>query len=113
MRGALRRIPRAPGGFGRLLSALEFWLATPTEVAIAGEPDAPDTGALLAVVNGAYRPNVVTALARPGAVEAGVALLEGRDPVDGRAAAYVCRRFACRRPVTTPDGASGGTRRAR
>jgi uncharacterized protein YyaL (SSP411 family) len=96
-------IPRAPGGFGRLLAALEFLLATPTEVAIAGDPDAPDTQALLAVVNGAYLPSVVTAVTRPGAVEAGVALLEGRAMVDGRAAAYVCHRFACRRPVTTPQ----------
>jgi uncharacterized protein YyaL (SSP411 family) len=96
-------IPRAPGGFGRLLAALAFLLATPTEVAIAGDPDAPDTQALLAVVNGAYLPSVVTAVTRPGAVEAGVALLEGRAMVDGRAAAYVCHRFACRRPVTTPQ----------
>jgi uncharacterized protein YyaL (SSP411 family) len=32
----------------------------------------------------------------------GIPLLEGRDLVDGRAAAYVCRAMVCERPVTAP-----------
>jgi uncharacterized protein len=35
----------------------------------------------------------------PGAE--GVPLLEGRGQVDGLPAAYVCRNFVCRLPVTT------------
>jgi uncharacterized protein YyaL (SSP411 family) len=102
LQGLSSVVRRAPGGFGRLLAALEYMLAAPTEVAIAGDLNSSDTSSLLAVVDDTYLPTVVTAVTRPGAVEAGLALLEGRHQVDGKAAAYVCERFACRMPVTTP-----------
>ena len=50
------------------------------------------------VVRGAFRPHLVLAGGEPD----GVPLLEGREPVDGRAAAYVCEHFACKAPVTEP-----------
>ncbi len=39
----------------------------------------------------------------PSTDPAPVPLLQGRDPVDGQAAAYVCVGFTCRPPVTTPE----------
>jgi hypothetical protein len=89
-----------PHGFGHVLQALDFYLATVREVAIAGAGD-DDAGvaALAHVVRGAYRPHVVLA----GGEGDGVPLLEGRTAIDGRAAAYVCEHFACQAPVTDPD----------
>jgi uncharacterized protein len=84
-----------PAGFGHLLSALDFALADVREVALVGDDRAP----LEEVVRDGFRPHVVLA----GGEADGVPLLEGREPVHGRAAAYVCERFVCLRPVTEPD----------
>jgi uncharacterized protein len=97
---------RAPMGFGHLLAALDFHLATPQEVVIVGDEAAADTRALLDVVAERYRPNTVLALRRPdrgGEVAEVIPLLADRETLEGRATAYVCQRFACRRPVTGPD----------
>jgi uncharacterized protein YyaL (SSP411 family) len=95
---------RVPAGFGHLLSALDFHLATPTEVAFVGTPGEADTDALLRVVGRAYLPNTVTALRRAdgGGDEELIPLLRGRTTREGRATAYVCERFACQQPVTDP-----------
>ena len=86
--------PQHPTAFGHLLQALDFQLAAVKEVAIVG----PGAEPLERVVRGEFRPHLVVA----GGPADGVPLLEGREPVDGRAAAYVCERFACQRPVTEP-----------
>jgi uncharacterized protein YyaL (SSP411 family) len=104
LRGLYTTVTRFPSAFGRLLSALDFHLATPQEVALVGEPDGADTAALLAVLRQRFRPTTVLALRAPDTPEdAQPALLRGRDRVGGRATAYVCERHACKLPVTAPD----------
>ena len=92
--------PRHPTAFGHLLQAIDFQVAAVREVALAG--DAAGVATLADVARAAFRPHVVLA---GGAGDGGstVPLMEGRTPVDGRAAAYVCEHFACLRPVTSPD----------
>jgi uncharacterized protein YyaL (SSP411 family) len=85
---------RHPQAFAHLLQALDFHFASVKEVAIVG----PDARPLERVVRDAFRPHLVLA----GGEADGVPLLEGRTPVEGRAAAYVCEHFACQRPVTEP-----------
>jgi uncharacterized protein len=60
-----------------------------------------DVSRLERVVRAAFRPHLVLAASAAGAAD-GVPLLEGRSPVDGRPAAYVCEHFACKTPVTEP-----------
>jgi uncharacterized protein YyaL (SSP411 family) len=87
--------PRHPQAFGHLLQALDFHLSPVREVALVGEGREP----LERVVRGAFRPHLVLA----GGPADGVPLLRDRTPVEGRAAAYVCERFACKAPVTEPE----------
>ncbi len=85
---------RAPGAFGWALCALDLWLAPPREIAIVGPVDSPVARAALA----SFAPTTVVAV---GPVD-GVPLLEGKGPVGGKPAVYVCERFVCRAPVTEP-----------
>ena len=98
-------LTRAPTGFGHALGALDLYVSASMEVAIAGDPEEKETQALIAEVWQRYLPNSVLAVARPAdALGApAIPLLEGRLPVDGAAAAYVCERFVCQRPVTSPE----------
>jgi uncharacterized protein YyaL (SSP411 family) len=93
---------RYPTGFGRYLAAAEFALSTPKEIALVGEPDAPDTQALRAAIFQPYRPNKVVVLRRPDEAEPAIAspLLEQRAQIGGAATAYVCEHYACKLPVT-------------
>ncbi|WP_246365302.1 thioredoxin domain-containing protein [Nonomuraea rhodomycinica] len=77
----------------------------PVEVAVVGPPDDARTRALHHEALLADAPGLVVALGSPGADAAqdGPALLEGRGLVGGAPAAYVCRGFTCRMPVTTPE----------
>ncbi len=103
MGGVLQQMP---SGFGHLLSALDFLLTTPQEVAIIGQRDHPDTRALLEVLAHRYLPSTVLAFAEPEGVEEAaemIPLLEGRGMVEGHATAYVCERYTCRMPVTEAE----------
>jgi uncharacterized protein YyaL (SSP411 family) len=94
---------RYPSGFGRFLCALDFHLAAPVEIALVG-PTRESLAPLAREVFARFLPNrVVAAMAPPLAGTAdGIPLLEGRDAVEGKAAAYVCRNYACELPTTDP-----------
>ena len=96
-----RRAVRYPRAFPAWLGALDFASSRVTQVAIVGDPEAPATRALVEVARRGFQPHRILALGDPESST--LDLLHGRFAVDGRATAFVCRGFACRRPVTEPE----------
>ncbi|GIV60720.1 MAG: hypothetical protein KatS3mg043_1809 [Rhodothermaceae bacterium] len=97
-------VKRMPSAFTGFLLALDFAAGPTYEVVVAGDPGAEDTRALLDVLRRTYLPNKVVLLRPPGdaAITRLAPFTAAQHPVDGRAAAYVCRNFACHRPATEP-----------
>ena len=89
-----------PTGFAHWLCAAAFILGEPQEVAVAGDSQDPDTQALINIVNKGYRPNLIVAA---GDESSKIELMKGRSTLNGRPAAYVCRRFVCHAPVIEPE----------
>jgi hypothetical protein len=103
LRQVQQLLARYPLGFGEWLTALDYALAETREIAVVGDPEAADVQALLRVCRDGYRPHQVLAVGDPSDPEVSVPLLEGRRQIDGKATAYVCVDFTCRRPVTDPE----------
>jgi uncharacterized protein YyaL (SSP411 family) len=89
-------LERAPTAVGHLLCALDLHFSPPREIAVVGGSDELRRAALEG-----FQPNTVFAFS-PEPVDH-VPLLAGKRLVDGRPAAYVCERFACQAPVTSPE----------
>lgn len=88
---------KVPRFAGWTLAAAEALLAGPEEIAVVG----PQRAALHRAALLRTSPGAVVVAAE--AAQDDVPLLAGREPADGRAAAYVCRNFVCALPVTDPE----------
>ena len=94
---AAAKIRQYPQGFGRALSALEFYLSGKKEIVIIG--DRYDE--LAKNVLKRYLPNAVTVISGAGQGADEIPLLSDREPLDGKPTAYVCENYICARPVTS------------
>ncbi len=94
---------RFAGAFGYALTALDFALDAPKEIAIVGSLDQEATQNLLRVVYKSFT-NKVVALGEPQDTgsTALLPLLAGKTLVKEQSAAYVCRNYTCQEPVTDP-----------
>jgi uncharacterized protein YyaL (SSP411 family)/aryl-alcohol dehydrogenase-like predicted oxidoreductase len=97
-------ISRYPRGFAKSLCVVDLLLEGPVELAFVGAARSPALEELRREVARHYMPNRILAVFDPGDPgEAGeLPLLQGKTLVDGAAALYICRDFACQAPITDP-----------
>jgi uncharacterized protein len=90
-----------PSGFGYALSAIDFLLSKPKEVAIVGTEQV-SVKTFLWEAWRQYQPNKVVAARVVGQNQESSlpALLGNRPPIDGKTTAYVCQNYVCQQPLT-------------
>ena len=93
---------RNPFGYGHLLLAADAWLDGAAEVTLVGS--APEAQALLDAVNSTFAPTTAVSARDPSQPAPPILAeaLQGREAVNGKAAAYLCRNFSCQPPITDP-----------
>ena len=103
--GTLRDVAaRFPQGGGWGLAVAEAFFAGPDEIAVVGPPADDQTIALHKAAMLGATPGAVIAIGDGTGVDGtGIPLLAGRGLVEDQPAAYVCRNFTCRMPITSAD----------
>ncbi|HET8580239.1 MAG TPA: aldo/keto reductase, partial [Nitrospiraceae bacterium] len=89
-----------PRAFAKSLSVVDLLLTDPVELALIGSPGEPGYEALRIEVNRHYLPNRILAHHDPNGPATSHPLLIGKGLVNGKAALYLCRNFACQTPIT-------------
>jgi len=97
---------RGASAHSHLADAMLFASSPSLEIVIAGQVGTDDTKALLTELRSFYLPQAVTLLVPPGdngdKIRELAPFTEHHAPIEGKAAAYVCRDYACKMPVTDP-----------
>ena len=100
------QVDQQPMAYTQFLMALDFVLGPAREIVVAGDPEDSATKELLAVVQQRFLPNRAL-LVKPGGfageqmAQLAPFTVEMQPAADGPAV-YVCRDFACQRPVSEP-----------
>ena len=98
-------LKESPRAMPYMLCALDYALSDPRQIVIAGQKDAADTKALLKVLHDRFIPVKVVMLADSSnqtELSKLASSISGMKPVNGKATAYVCVHFVCKRPTNDP-----------
>jgi len=100
------QITENPGGFSHYLTVAALNLLPPLDLTLVGDPDRPQTNALLAEMYHRFLPERRLVLKNPpeaAGVEELIPDVKEYAPVEAGPAAYVCHQFTCQPPTGNPD----------
>jgi hypothetical protein len=102
-----QQLKQSPAYSSAMLTALSFWLGPTQEIVIAGNADAPETKQMLRVVYDRFLPNAVVLFHDHGeaglAIEKIVPFIKSQISIDGKATAYVCENYVCKKAINEID----------
>ncbi len=101
-----KQMKEQPQSLLQMLVALDFDLAKPRQIVIAGDPQAADTRRMLRLVQSRFIPVKILMLADGGKDQAALTrwlpFMNGVSRLKGKATAYVCVDYACNLPTSDP-----------
>ncbi len=93
--------------FGRpaMAAAYDLYRQQPRQIIVVGDPDGADTRQLITLINTFYIPTTIVLLADNGPgqlyLEQNMPFMKSMFAIDGKATAYVCENFTCKKPVNS------------
>jgi uncharacterized protein YyaL (SSP411 family) len=100
-----KQIAASPMAHTYSLVGADFLIGPTLELVVSGRPDAPDVAAMRQVIDTRFLPSLVTVFrpaGDPGRIAELAPYVRDQTEQGGVATAYLCRNFACERPVTDP-----------
>jgi len=98
-----QQLEQSPAYSSAMLRALDFRLGPTQEIIIAGNADAPDVKQMLKLIHDKFLPNAVVLLHEPDKADSNlyntVPFIKNHTAIDGKATAYVCENYVCKKPV--------------
>ena len=92
---------RVPDQFSNMLCAMDFSLNAPLEIVLVADCSKDDWKEMFSTIHGAYLPNTVLLMKDTNSESLGESpLVRNRTAIGGKPTVYICREYACERPIT-------------
>jgi uncharacterized protein YyaL (SSP411 family) len=106
-----KTVKHSPAAYTQLMSAIDLMAGPSYEVVIVGDLQKNDTRAMIKTLRSEYIPNKVVLLKQ--SYETGSEItkiaefISEHKTIDGKATAYVCSNYSCKKPTTEPEEMMG------